>query len=257
LWSVLPRGLVDRAALPSSLGRATELRQEQQRLRIRSDLLDLPANVLAENTPDDLSRWYLLWARQQTAAVQYADYLQYRAGKTDAAYRQAGQRWESQKGQWATRLGTAVVTQQAEEQAGRVARPPVLLAGMTPTPIAPTRVAVDEALDTITVSLPQLDRGNFALRLLASLAALLAAGLVWRIRWKGGWGDYLASCPQLVGVLVGLAWWLWLTPSILGWVIVAFSLIAGVRPLPIAGNEDKTKRVKAGNLPLGNIARRG
>ncbi|MCA9151696.1 MAG: hypothetical protein KDA92_20470, partial [Planctomycetales bacterium] len=37
--------------------------------------------------------------------------------------------------------------------------------------------------------------------------------------------------PYLPGVLAGLAWWLWLSPSWIGWVIVGLSLLV-LRLLP-------------------------
>ena len=42
------------------------------------------------------------------------------------------------------------------------------------------------------------------------------------------WPRYLSVSPQwatVACVLAGLAWWLWLEPSLLGWAIVGLSLL--------------------------------
>jgi hypothetical protein len=148
-----------------------------------------------------------------------------------------------------------VVAQEAEKQAARVTDPARLLAEITPSPVAATYVLATDTLPTVDVVLPRIDGGDFALRCIASLAVLLGAVIVWISKREMVLGDYLRSCPQVVGVLAGLAWWLWLTPSVLGWVIVALSLIAGIRPLPVAGSEDKTKRIRSASLPFINLPR--
>ncbi|HVC97376.1 MAG TPA: hypothetical protein VND64_27085 [Pirellulales bacterium] len=56
-----------------------------------------------------------------------------------------------------------------------------------------------------------------AVVVLASL--VLAIVLAIRMPW-----DACRQWPQVWGVAAGIAWWLWLTPSVLGWAIVAISL---------------------------------
>jgi hypothetical protein len=64
-----------------------------------------------------------------------------------------------------------------------------------------------------------------AIRVLAAAALLLAAGLLaYGIR-RGLLRDWFWRWPRACGVAFGLAWWLWLSPSMLGWVWIALSLI--------------------------------
>jgi hypothetical protein len=42
---------------------------------------------------------------------------------------------------------------------------------------------------------------------------------------KRGWLTALSGRPHAVGVLLGLAWWLWLSPSILGLLIGLASVL--------------------------------
>jgi hypothetical protein len=69
---------------------------------------------------------------------------------------------------------------------------------------------------------------GFAGRLLTALAAaLIIAGLFWLAR-RGEISEAAARWPQWLGVVAGLAWWLWLAPSVAGWVIVVASVAATV-----------------------------
>ena len=60
---------------------------------------------------------------------------------------------------------------------------------------------------------------------LAGLAALVAALAIGR----GAFTAALCRWPCGLGVLIGLIWWLWLSPSIVGWGIVALSVVASFR----------------------------
>jgi hypothetical protein len=42
--------------------------------------------------------------------------------------------------------------------------------------------------------------------------------------------DSFSRWPHLPGVVIGLAWWLWLSPSSVGWLIVAVFLVSSLRP---------------------------
>jgi hypothetical protein len=87
-----------------------------------------------------------------------------------------------------------------------------------------------QGASTLTLACQPLEAGQFLPRLRAALlCGLLAAILVWATR-RGLLAAAFARWPQAVGVLFGLAWWLWLEPSMLGWAIVLASLIAAVRP---------------------------
>ena len=71
---------------------------------------------------------------------------------------------------------------------------------------------------------------DFGLRLLVGLGWLLAAGCGWHLQRRGILGEWWARWPYVAGVCLGLAWWLWLRPSLLGLVIMALSALAAVVP---------------------------
>jgi hypothetical protein len=71
-------------------------------------------------------------------------------------------------------------------------------------------------------------RMDIALLLPILVIVLLAAGTIWALR-RAAVRDLAWRWPQAVGVLLGLAWWSWLTPSGLGWLIVVASLLIRLR----------------------------
>lgn|GEM_PF-1542481 len=72
--------------------------------------------------------------------------------------------------------------------------------------------------------------GDFGVRLLVSLGWLLVAGVGWNLARRGLLGEWWVRWPYLSGVFLGLGWWLWLTPSLVGIVIILLSAIAAIIP---------------------------
>ena len=71
---------------------------------------------------------------------------------------------------------------------------------------------------------------DFSLRLLVALAWLLAAACCWQMHQRGILGEWWARWPYVAGACIGLAWWLWLRPSLLGLVIMGLSALAAILP---------------------------
>ncbi len=71
---------------------------------------------------------------------------------------------------------------------------------------------------------PDLFYRRMAAAVLALLACLAVAGVI-----PGTWTDTLRHWPHAIGVVLGLAWWLWLSPSVLGLGIALVSVLAAGR----------------------------
>ena len=71
----------------------------------------------------------------------------------------------------------------------------------------------------------------FGRQLSLALAIFVAALLVWKLFRYERVRDVFSRWPQLPGVVIGLAWWLWLSPSALGWLIAAVFLASSLRPV--------------------------
>ncbi|HPP51680.1 MAG TPA: hypothetical protein PK777_01930, partial [Thermoguttaceae bacterium] len=70
---------------------------------------------------------------------------------------------------------------------------------------------------------PKKNTGMFLRWLLAAGLAGGLAGLGWAIR-KPSVRSSLARGASVWGVLAGGVWWLWLWPSVLGWILMLLSL---------------------------------
>jgi len=77
------------------------------------------------------------------------------------------------------------------------------------------------------VSFWQLDR--WALEILGILSLGLIALAVFRRLIRLEWGEWLSLRTTLAWVLLGMIWWIWLTPGPLGPLIVAIAILrAGI-----------------------------
>src|SRR5205823_6172754 len=71
---------------------------------------------------------------------------------------------------------------------------------------------------------------DWAQRLSWSAALLGAVGMLVLAGRRGVLDDWSRHWPHVLGVMAGVAWWLWLAPSVFGWVLIVGSLLASLRP---------------------------
>jgi hypothetical protein len=254
LWTVFPRGHTASVRTAPPAVQVSRLSQELTRLQTGLQMMNLPADVLAENTPGELMRWYRGWARNQAAVRHRIDVLQRRSGVTNPRTSDLQKHWEAQQQQWAARLDDIAATGSPATEATRVYEPMDMFATMTVAPVTATHVAATGGAPAVSVRRSDGGRSDVAMRLFASICLAIAT-TVFCVAQRRGWiTDFFFGHPQLAGVLVGLAWWLWLTPSLFGWIIVIVSLIPSVRHFPVVSTEPDTARMTT--LPLPNGPRR-
>ena len=83
-----------------------------------------------------------------------------------------------------------------------------------------------ERSPSITLVYRRAEAGRWHPDLLPAGGLLLLTGLMVVGLRRGTLAEWFKRWPAAFGVAVGLAWWLWLQPGVLGWVIVAASLAA-------------------------------
>jgi hypothetical protein len=77
---------------------------------------------------------------------------------------------------------------------------------------------------------------------LAAVAVLATGGVIYALLRRGYLSSKVVEWPYALGVLAGLAWWLWCSPSVLGWALVAVCVVGALRPpahcnpLPASGS---------------------
>ena len=89
---------------------------------------------------------------------------------------------------------------------------------------------LDGAASSLTLVEPSAVSPGLLTRALVASAILASLVLLFLAQSWQSFRGFLAKWPHLTGVGFGLVWWLWLAPSVFGWVIVAISLISAVRP---------------------------
>jgi hypothetical protein len=94
----------------------------------------------------------------------------------------------------------------------------------------PTCCDVRGEMATLVIDYPNADATGFALRLLVAGVLFAASGLVFVLHRCTPVMDWLVRWPYVTLVAFGLAWWLWLSPSIVGLAIVAVCVVGAVRP---------------------------
>jgi hypothetical protein len=217
---------------PEGLAAATPLEQTRLRLEQVRQMIVRTAEITSDEK-GQADHWYRLWAKR---------FLTLR-GVLETQWQQAG-RGDSALESWAPLVSTdklpppvvALLESPQAAELNAAVNPwsdwtEATWLGAWQTRPAPLRCVTKDGSSALAVSmLPSAAAGRrwrdwlpptvlAVLVILAVLAVQSGLAAAAFSRW-----------PHLAGVGVGLAWWLWLWPSALGWVIVAVSLLASLRP---------------------------
>jgi hypothetical protein len=214
---------------------------ELAHLNSAAAMIESGATVPAKD-PDETLRWYSRWAGRLAASQTVLQRLSAQGRLANSALEEIDA-IDQQQWQIAERLGVADVYQRLKREGlsvadlpspGHLDAAPNGWAGLWEQSLhseqSPTRCTVPARSGSITLSYRQTQAGGLPSRLagaigLAAVIILVVLGLR-----RGTLAECLKRWPQAVGVAAGLAWWLWLSPSILGWGIVLLSLAALLRP---------------------------
>jgi hypothetical protein len=210
---------------------------ELSRLKSAAALIE-SASALPAEDPQETLRWYRPWARRLAAARTA---LQNRPAPDGPAKRSLQKELDAiddRQSQIAEQLGVTEVYEHLKRSGPPVAAGTApqewSAAGLWQRSLArgqaATRCTIPGRSDSITLSYRRGQTTGLPYRLagaagLAGLIALAVLGLR-----RGVLVEWFKRWPQAIGVAAGLAWWLWLSPSILGLGIVLVSLIASLLP---------------------------
>jgi hypothetical protein len=212
---------------------SSPLMHEQARCSNIAGLIEDASRVLAESNPDDAAHWYLPWATRYAQARNKAMYWSTKGDGSEANRSLAMLRATDQRlQQIAEQLGVTDLQEQAARNAQFATQAPDIadvtavqprLIGRWIFPGVAEKIEI-EATEESHTSHPGRSVMAFLLLGVASLSVLAYS--------RREWDRWLQPYPQLLFLLAGLAWWIWLTPSILGLVCVlvcALSLAFTVR----------------------------
>lgn len=199
------------------------------RFAATASLIDRASDVALEQPRFDVDRWYLPWARRLVSAREgwsgYVDSLELQ----DSDLRVKSQEIEAidrRQNEDAQRLDVTHIRSLAAASLGPGEVWEVAQQGRAPSLYCSLAGGGGERLEVVVARPPASDLG---LRLLLAAMAAVAATVLFLLVSRGPLGTWIVRWPHAVGVLVGLAWWLWLTPSLLGWAIVLASVVTALR----------------------------
>jgi hypothetical protein len=200
---------------------------EIRRYETLAGLVDSAANTLLEIAADETPQWYAVWARRMIAARETLARLRLLEPATE---------WNLE-----TTANTDFVLQDQERLAGRLGTSDLLADLLAAPPLdaaAAARFHASlgrphsgvEAMFLGEASAIELDystplRGELPWRIvnvLVAAAVLLAAVATVRYAAVVSW---FGARPRMIALAVGVFWWLFLSPSAAGWLIIAAAFV--------------------------------
>ncbi len=195
--------------------------QALQRLEATSSSVDLPKYVRAESSREDIERWYIPWERRWRGDYHQAIRLGRESSNQDLI--NSAETLDEEIERVAAGLDTTSTRLQVGDEEALADQASELIRSTSHERTFATYASLSRASEQIQVRNRLSTTDDRLQRFAVSLLVVLVATTFWfaerseRSLWP-------IRSPQLIGVLLGLAWWLWLTPSFLGWIIVLVSL---------------------------------
>ena len=142
------------------------------------------------------------------------------------------QHWEHR---WQERLATTTANAQRESSPRLASVISLRAAGKSPRTGREedqwTYCEFGGAAPALTVIRYQGNASDFPMRAFVAIAICVIGGLLLRVTKNDSVREFFSRWPYFPGVLIGIIWWLWLTPSVVGWLIVAVFLASSLRPI--------------------------
>jgi hypothetical protein len=229
LWTVSQSRLSPRRQVAAA-GSVDARHQALTRLEATDSMLDLPREITDQVPLDQRVRWYRSWARRLQFQL---DAVGQQGGQSTATDRTRIQAIAARQTEIAERLGTTAVLAEVKRSSLVAQEPSELFDTLLETDVAPARFVFPAAHTKLELRRGwQFSQGlaeRFAAAALIVVASVIAVLCIRSGRCRFlGWG-----WPHSIATIGGLAWWLWLRPSLVGWLLIVavaiWTLYRGVR----------------------------
>lgn len=206
------------------------LSHEKLRLDRTSALIEAAVDAVTDSDSVQISNWYRPWTRRLTASLGRA---------TQWHVVQPGQRdpsdslgaYKTKQKEIATRLGVETPEAQSESDYLRITEPADVWRVASSRPMPTRRWAFDGKRETIEFRQSRDMESNSAERW-ATVTILLGVTVICLFLLPGPLLECcLRRCPQLLGIPLGIIWWLWLVPSVLGLIVMILAGLGSIIPL--------------------------
>ena len=230
LWTVRPAPNAETALL--SLRRIPAEQQDVFRLRSLESLIDLPVHVVAGRSLRDLQYWSQRWGKrllslQPSAADDSSESRTALMAKLLNLERLI----REHSGTPASPEGISIWQQGAK---AKVAQTEIVRLWKASTPTSPVihTMARGESI-SIKLRIRSRSGDDLASRIFATIVVIvtITVGIGLREKFVAGIVGTVSQWLPLATLAMGLAWWFWLEPRLLGLVIVAISLLYVMRLL--------------------------
>lgn len=204
--------------------------QEQLRLRATASLIESAAETVLDRPADEVHLWYTPWAARWTASVARLARDQWTAGPLDETSTPDNARQTQQA--IAQRIKADSTLDTLWEDVREFAQPRDLWSALRHPATTTTHYVFaggTPVLDVVCQDRPASWQSVWPRWLLAITALLGLCTLATGRLAHPSLAAWLARWPAVGGVLIGLAWWQWATPSWLGWVVIAWSVWDALR----------------------------
>ena len=202
-------------------------RQELFRLKTMTALVDLASHVVAEQSPEELSRWYLPWAQRIVESQRHIDRYRDQDPIAAGVDRPELQAIEREQLEIAEHLNTVAVHKRTREQYVPLPTLAKLWYAVTETQGPVNHYAFPGTVDSTFVGRAAVFPLEIVVRTLVVVLIAIAAVVIWRRGWLSGVVvEWVTRWPLASGAILAIFWWMFLIPSILG--LAAALLILGV-----------------------------
>jgi YD repeat-containing protein len=213
--------------------RVSASEQESIRLRSTSSLVESAVDTVLDSPATEIQAWYTPWVMRLASSTARLEQFRRQQQKSSWAQPDWVKTLNEQQQLIAERLGVSSALIDYQTRTSEYPQPSDKLRfGQRADGIAQRYAFLGEepSVSIVQTSGDWSARWN---RLFGALVVVLIGGVLWWGTRGSWWLNMLCQWPHAVGVVVGLAWWLFATPSLLGWVIIAVSLWGAVRlPMP-------------------------
>jgi hypothetical protein len=207
---------------------------EGYRLKSIASLVgDLSGDMAATTPAAELADWRRKWARRLASAKSALDRRKRMAGDSSEEATALEQEWS----QLAARAGLTELVREVERERPAPDQPAELWDRIGAASGASRRYLVHRNGAAPRFRSFRIGADGFWQRCGAAAVIALVTLLLMAASRRGMLVELVRRWPQAVIVAAGICWWLWLSPSLAGWLLVALGLVAVFRSPRAASRE--------------------